>query len=549
MRAFTENVLRQIREFFGKMSKKDRVRLLVFSLVIIVLAIIIVSVLNRTNYAQLIRAQSDAEVGEIISALREKNVPYRIEGTTVLVPDNKVAEVRADLAAQGFFANEKDYSFLDQASGFSVTDDTRQKLFEAQRESDIKVSILATEKIQNCYVTLNMGKTSPFAMKGSGSEPTASVVLVLKNGATLSNREAQQIAGIVKTSVPDLKYENITITDDKLNIYSIGDDINVDIGDELSTRIALENLLAQQLQAQGEQLLIPIFGMNSVKVQPHLTLDFDKVNSESIEFAPPVAGELDGIARSSSELYENQRLPGAAEGIPGTDTNGMGPTEYPYVTLQDGEEYRKVLIEKNYEINQTITTIEKERGQIKELSIAVLIDSESVDGDYTTEVTNLVSKAFGCAPANIAVERVPLTHREETLEELEAEREQALKTTKLKELLKTIIVWAVILILGLAFISLIKSIVKSSREPEISPEALLADGARVDYMANDDLVDEMGLEPNPGEMAGDETEADEEVEEIELNTKSPGLEQIERFIDKDPAAVSQLLRNWLTDEE
>jgi flagellar biosynthesis/type III secretory pathway M-ring protein FliF/YscJ len=39
-----------------------------------------------------------------------------------------------------------------------------------------------------------------------------------------------------------------------------------------------------------------------------------------------------------------------------------------------------------------------------------------------------------------------------------------------------------------------------------------------------------------------------DYDEVELSTKSVGLEQIERFIDKDAGAVAQLLRNWLTDD-
>jgi flagellar biosynthesis/type III secretory pathway M-ring protein FliF/YscJ len=39
-----------------------------------------------------------------------------------------------------------------------------------------------------------------------------------------------------------------------------------------------------------------------------------------------------------------------------------------------------------------------------------------------------------------------------------------------------------------------------------------------------------------------------EYEDVSLTTKSPGLEQIEKFIDKDAVSVAQLLRNWLSDD-
>jgi len=91
----------------------------------------------------------------------------------------------------------------------------------------------------------------------------------------------------------------------------------------------------------------------------------------------------------------------------------------------------------------------------------------------------------------------------------------------------------VILLLGLAFITLVRTIVKTVKPPA-EPEPVLADGVMgIDYIAGDD--DEV-------------TDISRFEEEVELQTKSTGLEQIERFIDKDPVAVAQLLRNWLTDE-
>ena len=65
---------------------------------------------------------------------------------------------------------------------------------------------------------------------------------------------------------------------------------------------------------------------------------------------------------------------------------------------------------------------------------------------------------------------------------------------------------------------------------------------------------EMPLLAGEGYMIDYRIDSDEDdeddipLEEIDLNQKSAGLEQIERFIDKDAAAVAQLLRNWLSDE-
>ena len=44
------------------------------------------------------------------------------------------------------------------------------------------------------------------------------------------------------------------------------------------------------------------------------------------------------------------------------------------------------------------------------------------------------------------------------------------------------------------------------------------------------------------------TKENQQLEEIEFNDKSSAREQIEKFVDENPEAVANLLRNWLNEE-
>ena len=537
MREFLDNRLKQMREFFGKMARKDKIKLAVLAAVVIILAIVIVSLLSRTNYETLYIAQTTSEAGKVFEALRDMNEPAKVDGTKILVPEGKTSELRALLATQGVIdSDEPDLSVLEGAAAFSVTDSHARKLYEAQRAAEIRSQILKSEKIQSALVTVNFGEYSPFVISSGVRDATAAVMLVVRGGVMLTTQEVQAIADLVKANVPGVTYENITITDNKLNHYPVGEE-SVDISTEINSRIALQNLLTQQLQIQGEQLLTPVFGESKIRIAANVKLSFDEKVTEIVEFYPPVPGELDGIVRSSSELLESQRRADAAEGIPGTDSNAMGTVEYPYGTLDDGEEYRRAVIEKNYEINETRETINHEQGKIVELGMAILIDSDSVAGDYATEVTNLVSKGLGISKDNIAVEYVPFSDHGVSLDEIQAEMEAYEAQVRRREMLQMVIMWAVILLLGLAFISLIKSIVRSLRAPIEYEEPMLIDGS-VDYIVDDNDDDDIY----------DDIDEKIQPEEFELNKKSTSLEQIERLIDQNPDAVAQLLRNWLTDD-
>ena len=529
MREFVENVLRQLREFFGKLSRKDKIRLAILATAVIILAIVVVSLLNRTTYATLYTAQSNADAGIVQDALLEMGERVEISGRSILVPEDRVDELRNRLAAQGVIeSNDMNYDILNSAAGFNITESHAKRLYDAQKALEIRTQILRIEKVQSAIVTVTSGETTPFVVSTGARDATAAVMLSLRGGTVLTPAEVQVIADLVTANVSGLKPENLSITDSKLNHYIIGDG-NVDLGTEINSRIALRNYLQQLLQEQGERIVTPIYGLSNTQVTASVTLNFDRRITESVEFFPPIPGEEEGIVRSSHELYENSRRDGAAEGIPGTDTNAMGTVEYPYGTLADGYEYAKAIIEKNFEIDETRTMIEHEQGVVQAASISVLIDREAVSEDYTEEVRNLVSKGLGIHPDNVAVERVPFTYHGTDygalIEEMQALQEQERR----KEIIQMVLVAAVILLLGLALISLAKSIVRAVRGPEPEEELALVDGG-IDYLADDDLSEE------------------EYVDDVELNTKSTALEQIERFIDKDPVSVAQLLRNWLTDE-
>jgi len=542
-------MLTQLKEYFGKMSRGSKIRLAILSAVIVILAIVIVSLLTRTNYVTMYTAKDPAEAGDIHAAIKEMNIPVKIEDTRILVPENRADELRATIASRGIVgASGRDLSIMQGASGFSVTEQHANKLYEAQCEADIRAAILTSDKIQNANVLVNFGETSPFRSASNAKQATCSVALTPVTGVTLTNQEAQSIAEYIMRSVQGISLENIAIMDNNLNYYNLGEDVVFDFDSEMNFRVALQNRLTEQLQVAGEQLVSPIFGVGNVRVTPTIRLNFDKIVTESVKFQPPVAGEIDGIVRSYSELREAQRKDDAAEGIPGTDSNAMGTVEYPYGSLNDNEQYGRTLTEKNYEINETRTKIEEEQGKIEYLSVAVLVNSDMTEEDYTVEIANLVSAGLGIDPANVKVASIPF-HKDTSAEEAAKEREEYEARVRQRELIQTIIMWSVILLLGLAFITLIRTIVKAVKPPP-EPEPVLVDaglGMGIDIDAG--IGTSMGTSIDY--IADEEEEIVDVTEdnEIELQqTKPTGLEQIEKFIDKDPAAVAQLLRNWLADE-
>ncbi|MDR2571913.1 MAG: hypothetical protein LBD23_16665 [Oscillospiraceae bacterium] len=539
MRETADKMWTQIKEWFAKMPRNKKIQMAILAVVVLTLAIVMVSMLTRTNWVPL-TGTGDAENTSIVFvALGDMNLPHKVEGNTIMVPEERLGEITMRLREQGLLGSsgfDRD-EYSSGASGFGVTDAHAKIQYDYQRGADVTTMLKQIPRILDAHVLVISGETSPFRIHNNVSQSQASVMLTLRGGGRLTQAEVQVIADTVKAGVPGLEYENIKITDTEINTYSIGDE-TVEIDVEFGQRIALENMLAAQFTNQVAQFLEPVFGPENLKVTANARLNFDRGFTERIEYEPPVPGELGGIIRSSENVQELSRRRADAEGVPGTDTNNMGAPEYPFGTVDENIEYWRVMESMNAEINQTITTIEHQWGSVEAVSISVLINSEieGLDQDYTEEITDLVSKATGISPPNIAIQQVPFTYEDTSAADMYARWEEYRAQQRRDEMFETILMYSVIVLFGIMVMLLIRTIVRAVKPPPEPEPVLIAAGPDgIDFLVDDDNIDTIDA-------------AEPELEEVELQSKSAGLEQIERFIDKDSASVAQLLRNWLSDE-
>jgi len=535
LRETIERTLTSLREYLAKLSRKTKIQLAILSGVVITLAIVATILLTRTVWVALPGTGDPVSTSHIFTALTEMNEPVRVVGAGLEVPQQNLGRVEMMLIDQGLLVQTGfGMDILSGAAGFGVTESYARQMSEAQRGEWIRTQIIQSARIQNALVIVNFGETSPFRLQTNLRRPTAAVQLTLAGGGMLTQAEAQAIAEIVRGGIPGIEFEDIHITDSDLNHYPVGAQIiNPDI--EFIERIALENQLSAQFQTQVQQLLSPIFGMSNIQVQPHVRLNFDRMVTEEVVFTPPVPGELGGIVRSSEIVHERSRRWGPAEGVPGTDSNAMGSIEYPWGEFDDQDMWMRHVETMNYEINETRRMIEHEYGVIRDLGISVVInrDLEGREGeeyDFSAEVADLVTMAIGVPLANVSVQLLPFFEDPE-IAEMRAQMEALAEQQRIRDLVEMILMYAVIILLGVMVFLLGRTIVKAlSPEPEPEPILAAAGMDGIDYLISD------------------EAETAIEYEDVDLTAKSAGLEQVERFIDKDAASVAQLLRNWLSDE-
>ena len=593
MADFLKNTFKKIAERFKSLTKGQKTRLIV--LVALVAAIVVAAsvLLNQKSYDVLYSGMDTADAGQVLSMLTEMGVDAKSQGTdTILVESSKADSIRMQLAAEGYPKSGYNFDIFQQASGLGATDMEKRVYYQFQLQSNIRDAILTIDKVKDAVVTLSIPEDNTFVLNTDETPATAGVILTLKEDETLTNAEARSIAEIIAKSVSGLALENVRIIDSDMNLYDLNkDDDFANVGDQL----ALQKAVQQSLKEQVVNLLSPIFGEKGILAEVNVTLNFDNETSESVVFQPPVEGSEEGLAVSMQELAETVKGDAAAGEVAGTESNGTGTTTYPGVETDEDSVYSKVTKEANYELNETKTQIEKAKGRISSLSVSVILDSSSIEEDYTENVRNLVATAIGVDIERITVDRLPFLQADSSSSDvsaaLDAQR-QLLEAANQAQLLKSLITAGTVIVVFLLLLAAIRTLTKPARtvkeleapdyagelagEPvyyDESDEALNGaeelPGTAVDYAVGEEnelppvagkrkgrlskkaATEQAALEQATGSAAASgqaqDTKPKAPPPEIELK-EDTNLTQLENFIDKNPESVALLLRSWLSDE-
>jgi flagellar M-ring protein FliF len=518
------------------MEKGRRTRLIILASLIVLIIIVATVLLNHKSYSVLYSGMNPKEAGEVLAALSEKNVSAKVQGNdTVLVESSQVDSVRMQLAAEGYPKSGFNFDIFKNASGLGTTDMEKRVYLQFQYQDNLRRTIVKMDKVDDAVVNVNLSEESPFVLAEDTKPATASVMLILKEGYKIDKPEVRTITELVSKSIPGLKSENVRIVDSKMNLYTLDDNDELE---NLGTQLQLQQNVQTRLKNQITNLLTPVFGKDRVIAEVNVVLNFDKQVTESKVFTPPVEGAGNqGIVISMKELSETIK-----NNVTPSDDNESGTPQYPSA---DGDDdlYEKVSKESNMELNETKTLIENAKGQIKDLSVSVILDSSDSQDDYKDNVRQLVANAIGVGNDKITVEMLPFRKMDNSqVTDLFSNQNQLLTNIQKAETTKYIIISVAAFVVLLLLLAIVRSFTRKDIYDEYyegyeeyeeydEEQSKVANGKGVDIVADEEIV------PPPLEE-----------KELQFAEKDTTLKELGKYIDKSPEAVAQLLRRWLYDD-
>ena len=159
---------------------------------------------QQPDYKVLFANVADRDGGAIVAALEQMNVPHKYSegGGAILVPADKVYDVRLRLAAQGLPKGGNLGFELLENQKLGTSQFLEQVNYQRALEGELARSIQTLTAVQGARVHLAMPKSSVFVR--DQQKPTASVLLSLFQGRSLDRAQVSAIVHLVASSVPEL---------------------------------------------------------------------------------------------------------------------------------------------------------------------------------------------------------------------------------------------------------------------------------------------------------------------------------------------------------
>lgn len=351
----------------------------------------------------LLYADLDAQdSGQIIARLEQMNVPYSIgeEGGKIFVPQNQVGRTRVVMAEEGLPSGGSiGYEIFDRSEGLGTTNFVQNINHVRALEGELARTIRSVSSVKQARVHLVLPRRELFSR--DRQEPSASIVLMLGGSRTLDRQQVSSIQHLVAAAVPGLKPTMVSIIDDQGNLLARGTEegtLSPTATRAEEMRVGYESRLVRTI----EELLARSLGPGNVRAQVSAEMDFDRV-TENAEIYDP-----DGQVVRSTQVVEEQasNQDGAPAGV--TVGNNL-PDALPELDTGTGSQSQTSRTEEtvNYEITKTVKTHIREAGMVRRLSVAVMVNGNSVtDGEGNTtyeprsaeeleKITALVRTAVG----------------------------------------------------------------------------------------------------------------------------------------------------------
>lgn len=465
-----------------------------------------------------------ASAGQIVAQLEQSGTAFEVRGDAIYVDGAKRDQMRLSLAGQGLpQSGTQGYEILESLNGFGTTSQMFTTAFWRAREGELARTIQASTNVKSARVHI----ANPVRRSFERNQKTTASVTVTLSGDGLSRSQAEAIRYLVSSSVAGLPPQGVTVIDSANGVVLAAgeEEGGLQSGADSAARAA-------SLKANIERLLSARVGEGRaiVEVMIDTNRDSETIKERVLDPQSRVAISSDNSETNKSETGSAGGAVTVASNLPDGDAAGGGGQS----SSTNAETRERI----NYDVSEVIRERVKRPGEIRKISVAVLVDGiVGEDGNWSARpdaeisaLQELVQSAIGFDQARgdvVTIQSLQFSQIAE-LGTAGASGFATFLALNAMNLIQLIVLSLVVLVLGLF---VLRPMLASPPEP---PEALDAD----------DLGDAVEGEIDPGfgadagpPMIEATPETDKQLEELRNTIAARGEES------------SQLLQKWIETPE
>ncbi len=363
-------ILLQLQNLFKSISIGKRIALLILAVGFVAGFVFLMNWAGNPEFHPLYTNLDANDAGTILNRLKEQKIPYRLSanGSTLLIPQEKIYEIRMELASEGLpHGGIIGFELFDNTK-LGMTEFAQNVNYQRALQGELVRTINGFEEVDSCRVHIVMPEKSLFL---KDEEPaSASVVLKLRHGKWLTQQQVQGIVHLVSSSVSRMGPDNVTVVDSNGRLLTGSADpsgIATLSADQLDYQAQVERKLENRVLTMLEKAL----GANRAIVRVSCALNFKQHEMTEERFLPE-----NQVVRSEQVFNQTARdADPIPRGIPGIQSNlpESSPAQN-QTTEGENTTFAKQESTVNYEIGKLTSRTLDPVGGIERVSVAVMVD-------------------------------------------------------------------------------------------------------------------------------------------------------------------------------
>ncbi|HEY0213661.1 MAG TPA: flagellar basal-body MS-ring/collar protein FliF [Paenirhodobacter sp.] len=346
--------MNQILTSWGALDSRRRMIVVGATIAVFAAILALSAITSKPSVALLYAGLDPAQSGEIVAALEKQGVTYEIRGDSIMVDNRRRDELRMMLASEGLpKLNGTGYELLDSLSGFGTTSQMFDAAYWRAKEGELARTILANPDIRSARVHIAAVTGSSFR---NDNHPTASVTVTTPNGG-LSAPQAKALQYLVASAIPRMRPEDVSVIDSVNGLIASGEKSPNQLGEDR----------AAVLRKNVERLLEARVGYGNAVVELSVQTVSEREAITERRYDPQGRVIISTESTETSKQADATKSPNVtvASNLPDGNANNNGQSK-----SQASETRERT----NYEVSETTRELLRAPGDIKRITVAVLVD-------------------------------------------------------------------------------------------------------------------------------------------------------------------------------